>query len=196
MPYLEQFTDDQRDLLISLPYRTGLWVSESDEGGGDESAEAEMQALESIITGYCEDFLKSEFVEELMHETLARKNKWEEWHDTLDSVPLECRQALDVLNERMEEKEVLSFRQSLMEIATAVAMAYCELEEEEDTAGKFQAYFRYYWGIFMARIKKEQAPAVETHLNISRSEREVLGKLSEVLLVDLNGTPIKEAEAA
>ena len=49
MSYLQEFTDDQRELLISLPYRTGRMVSESDAGGGDESAESEMQVLEGYL---------------------------------------------------------------------------------------------------------------------------------------------------
>ena len=64
MSYLERFAPKQRELIVSLPYRVGLWISESDTSGGDEADEAERNALHLMMTGYAEDFLKSEVVEE------------------------------------------------------------------------------------------------------------------------------------
>lgn len=196
MLYLEQFTEDQRALLVALPYRTGLWVSESDQSGGDESSEAEMMALEGIIMGYSEDFLKSEFVEELMRATMAHKSSWDKWQKNLDDVPNECERAVALLSERLDSREVLSFKQNLMEIATAVALAFCEVDESEGGVGKVAAYFNHYLAVLVARLKKQQQPRLESHLNISRAEREVLGKLSGVLQVRLDGSPFKTAVAA
>ena len=192
MSYLEHFTDDQRELLISLPYRAGLWMSESDESGGDESQEAELITLESLIIGYAEDFLKSEFVEELMRQTLAAKERWGEWGNELDNVPQECQSAL----ERMEPKDVLSFKQALIEIATAVAMAFREFDEEEQpVVEKVRLYSQYYWNCFLARVKKQQPPNLDAILNISRAEQEVLEKLSQALEIDLEGNPVDDAAA-
>ena len=84
MSYLENFSEDQKQLLIALPYRAGLWVSESDSSGGDHADEAEMMALEGIITGFAQDFCKSEFVEEVMGHTLDKRAQWEEWSKNLD----------------------------------------------------------------------------------------------------------------
>ena len=72
MGYLDHFSEEERQLLIKLPYRAGLWISASDTTGGDESDEAEKQALASIVRGFTEDFLKSEFVEAVMRESAAR----------------------------------------------------------------------------------------------------------------------------
>ncbi len=196
MSYLEKFTEEQRDLIVSLPYRTGLWVSESDDGGDDDADAAEMQALENIIMGYTEDFLKSELVEEIMKSTLERKAKWAEWSEGLDTVPRQCQQAIDAMNAHMESKEVLSFKQSLMEIATAVAMAYRELDDEQNSVEKMKAYARYYWETLMARIKKEQQPTLDSMLNISKSERAVLVKLSGALQIDMDGAPLPSGGAA
>jgi len=55
MNFLDQLTEDQRTLLVSLPYRAGLFVSQSDNAGGDDSDDAEMQALDNIITGYSQE---------------------------------------------------------------------------------------------------------------------------------------------
>jgi len=190
LSYLDKFTTDQRELLTSLPYRAGLWVSESDESGGDESQEAELKTLENLIIGYSEDFLKSEFIEELMKETLSNKNLWEEWSRNLDTVPQQCHQAIVILEERMDSKDILSFRQALMEIATAVAMAYREFnEEEQPLPEKYIMYAKHYWHCFMARLKQEQLPSLEALLNISGAEHQILLKLSQALQLDMEGNP-------
>lgn len=197
MSGLDDFTPEQRDLLVSLPYRAGLWVSESDDDGGGESQEAELKTLESLIVGYAEDFLKSEFVEMLMKHTLAHKEKWPEWSENLEAVPEECRQAVEILQESMDSKHVLAFRQNLMEIARAVALAYREFDEETDPLGeRLSMYSRYYWDVFMARLKKQAPPALDDVLNISKAERAVLKQLSEALQVDIEGNPLNAAEAA
>lgn len=195
MSYLQEFTEDQRELLISLPYRTGRWVSESDAGGGEESLESEMQVLEGLITGYAEDFLKSEFVEELMHETLEHQDRWEEWSADLADVPRQCREAVMVLNERLEQRDVLSFRQNLMEIATSVAMAYREEGEESAGPERLSPFSRQYWDRLLSRLKGEGAPP-DASANISKAERRVLMELAQALQVDLNGNPLKDAQAA
>ncbi len=196
MPYLESFTEEQRSLLVSLPYRAGLWVSESDEDGGDDADEAEMHALECIITGYSEDFLKSEFVEEVMLETLAHKDRWKDWSAGLDNVPEQCARAVDALNQHMESKEVLSFRQTLMDIARAVAMAYREFDEDEALPDKIKKYSRYYCGRFSAYLKKEQPPTLDEVLNISKAEQATLVALSKALQLDLEGNPVDGSAAA
>lgn len=192
MAYLQNFTTEQRELLVSLPYRTGLWVSESDEGGGEDSSTSEMQVLEGLITGYAEDFLKSEFVEELLRETLAQKSRWPAWSSDLAQVPGQCREAVKIVSERLEARDVLSFRQNLMEIAVTVAMAY---REEGEGPDKISVFSGQYWNRLFSRLKGESAPSDGSE-NISRAERRVLMELSNALQVDFNGNPLKNAAAA
>jgi len=197
LSYLDPFNDEQRHLLIALPYRAGLLVSESDEDGGDDAAAAEMQMLETLMVGYTEDFLKSEFVEEIMKQTLAHKEKWEQWNDNLDTVANECSLALEAMNAHMDSKDSLSYCQAIMEIAMAVAMAYREFEEHELTLKeKITLYGTFHWRCFMAKIKREQPPNLDEVLNISHSERTVLGQLAEALRIDMDGNPLGQAEAA
>ena len=188
--YLDKFNKEQQELLVSLPYRTGLLVSESDDEGGEDSAEAELLTLESLITGYAQDYIKSEFVEELMKKTLASKDKWQDWSEGLDAVPDQCMSAVKVVEDMLDAKDTQSFRTSLMEISKAVAMAYREVEEEDlETTDKVKVYGQYYMDMLRAKLKSEPPPNMDEYLNISHSEREVLTKLSEALQVDLEGNP-------
>lgn len=195
LAHLEKFTDDQRALLISLPCRVGLMVSVSDDSGGDQSVAWEMQALEGIVTGFSEDFLKSEFVEELMRATLAQRGQWEAWSENLEAVPAECAQALEAAQEQLAVKDVLSLRQTLMEIAVAVAVAYRESGEARALPGQVSLYGRYFWDSLLARLTGRKTLSMGDTLNISAAERAALQSLSAVLRIDLSGNPIRQAAA-
>lgn len=185
MPYLEHFDDESRDVLISLPYRTGLWMSAADDSGGSEAREAELKAIESLVTGFVEDFCKSEFVEELVRQTLARKADWSQWHEGLDVLPEECAWAVDLLSARLSVKEMLSFKQSIMEIATAVATAYREIDiENQKLAAGLKLKIFYNLKCFQAKLAKRTPPSFSEFVNISGMEQAALKKLSAALRID------------
>jgi len=52
MSFLDDISSAERELLVSLPYRVGIFVSKSDEEGGEVSGEQELRALSNILTGY------------------------------------------------------------------------------------------------------------------------------------------------
>lgn len=197
MPFLEKFTDDQAEFLISLPYRTGFWVSHSDGEGGDEADAAEMQALEAIITSFAEDFCKSELVEELMRKTVAEKARWPEWVNNIDNVPAECRRAIDLLAERVDVRDVTSFKSILMDIAMTVALAYRENDEINSSLGKAKIYMRYIISRITAALAQKPPPTMDEILNISRDEELALSELEKALRLDVEeGLHLDEMEAA
>jgi hypothetical protein len=199
LPYLDQFTEDQRALLTSLPYRTGVLVGDSDSTGGDDASEAEMRALEAIVAGYVEDFCKSEFVEELMRGTLAKRKDWDSWRANIEKVPDECRQVIDLLSTRLDRKQLTAFKQNLLEIAMAVAMAYREYDPNGPLIEKIRVYSDYYIQWIRAYIKKEKILGIEDALSISRTEQKVIMALKDALQPDLvegiEPPPLEEDEA-
>jgi hypothetical protein len=182
--YLDKFDEKQKALLISLPLRTGLWVSLSDASGGDEADAAEMAALEGIVTGFAQDFCKSEVAQEIMTQTLKHKDKWNEWASGLDKLPQECRSCIEWLAQHTDHKEVSSFKHTLMEIAMSVAMAYREFDDSVSFSEKIHMYTELYKDKLMAFIQKRQPKTMEEILNISRSEKLALGELSNALQFD------------
>lgn len=123
------FTHDERELIIRLPYRVGMWMSQVDSSGGEAANTAEREALETIVMSYAEDFLKSEFVQRVMEQTLARRNEWTAWTSHLSQVPDECRRAVAMLGPYLSSRDVNAFKHNLFDIATAVAVAFREEEE-------------------------------------------------------------------
>lgn len=181
MNFLDQVTRQQRTQIVSLPYRVGLWISESDTSGGEESGAKEMKALASILNGYTEDVFGSEVVQYVMSETVARKSEWKEWGKNLDRVPDECRHVLDMMEERVDPKELSAFKQHLMEIGEAVALAFREYGRTMPIKEKLATYAAYYKGKIAALLQKRPYRSLQQFLNISATERYALSTLAKSL---------------
>ncbi len=186
MSYLEPFTTEQRALLAALPYRVGLLVSESDSTGGEEADEAEMRTLESLLVGFAEDCCKSEFVEELLKETLSHRENWERWQKNVKAVPDECRQALDALDAHFSVQEVHYFKSALMDIALNVALSYQEIDYTEGHLSVWMLYARYFKEWVSAKLEKRTPLTLDQLSNISDAEQEVLEELASILGITLN----------
>jgi hypothetical protein len=185
MSVLNEFSGDEQDLIVRLPFRVGIWISESDMSGGDESAAQEREALNTIVAAYAEDYLKSEFVQRVMEMTLARKDEWPKWTDRVDAVPDECDRVMKALATRVPLREVESFKHNLIDIGVAVAMAYREgiTEPPEDAGAIANLVFsmKSFFGILFGGFKTATADE-----NISAAEHRALVKLAGVLGVKSN----------
>jgi hypothetical protein len=185
MTYLSLLPADIQDLLVRLPFRVGLYISESDQTGGDESAEAERKALENIVTFYVEDTVKSEFAHEVMLVTLNNKEKWCDWATNIDQVPDECLQITYLLKDLIEPKEILAYKQNLIEVAIAIAQAYCELDKNTPAFTKIGAYFTVFLRKIQAILGSEEDQLNDYLLNISPLERAAIKRLSNNLDVQV-----------
>lgn len=183
MAHLDVFNQQDQILLVALPYRVGMWVSESDVSGGNEAQDAEIRSLEGIIMGFAEDMCKSEFVEELMKLTLTHKDKWPEWRDNLDKVPEECAEAVGIIETKMTDKDVETFSENIFEIAHSVAMAYREYNDPQFSKETLSIYVRYWIDHVKARMRGAPQKTIVEYFNISKEEREALQILLDNLRV-------------
>lgn len=181
MNFLDQLNKEQRDLLVSLPYRVGLFVSQSDNTGGDDSDDAEMQALDNIITGYAQEIFCAETVQYVISETVRRKSEWVGWSNNLDGIGGECHKALDILYDTVDEKEVNAFKNHLLEIGESVALAFREYGSGTPLAEKIKMRL-----IFSKEKKQAEKIGIiyknwEQFLNISLDERKALRSIATAL---------------
>lgn len=180
MALIEQFNPEERAFLAALPYRVGLWISRCDSTGGEEAEQQELQALETIVITFAQDFCKSEFVEELMRQTVAQKEQWPQWQGGLENMPADCRRAVDLLAPRLSYKDVGSFKHTLLEIADAVAKAYRE-EEPESMLTQCILQARFLLDRWQAQIRNRPARTLAEYTNISKAERAALAALTGAL---------------
>lgn len=181
MSVLDGFTPDQKDLLVALPYRVGLWVSKSDSAGGKDAEEAELRALAAIIHGFSEDVFGSEFLQYVMRETIARKSEWGSWNDRLERIPDECRQALEILDLYLADKEIKVYAARLMEIAEAVALAFREYDEKLSLWERASIFCAYWRGRIRTARAGQPHSSMDYFMSVSRRERMALRRLSRVL---------------
>jgi len=181
MDVLNNLSAEQRTLIVSLPYRAGLWVSHSDEEGGDEAQQKELTALANLIDGFVQQVFGSELLQYIMSETLKRKDEWESWSANLDQLPAECVEALSILREHVGEKDVTVYAMRLMEIGEAVAVAF--REHADPTPGQ---YVSYALSRIKARLQKVPVKSLDQYLSISAQERKALGALASALGIQYN----------
>lgn len=185
MGHLDVFNQQDKELLISLPYRVGMWVSESDISGGEEAQDAEIRSLEGIIMGFAEDMCKSEFIEELMKLTLEYKDQWPAWREGLDNVPHECKEAIGVIETKMTDKDAESFSENIFEIAHNVAIAYREYNDPSLSMETLSVYVNYWIDTLKSRMRGSPQKSISEYFNISKEERSAL----QVLLDNLKVPP-------
>lgn len=181
MSFLDQITPDKRDMLISLPYRVGLWVSQSDSSGGESADSEELQALSNILDGYAQEIFGSEAVQHIISGTMDHRNDWPRWSKQTGDVVVDCRQAVDILSEVVDVKEVSAFKKHLVEIGEAVALAFREENENISFGEKLSLYIRFYVGKLKALKKGQPYKTFDQFLNISLQERRALTTLAHAL---------------
>ncbi len=181
MNFLDQVTRDERELLASLPYRVGFWMSQCDDSGGDESDEQEAIVLNGLIEGFAREVFGAELTQYIMMDTVANKARWEEW-GAMDfkSVPEDCRVAKRILSQYGDDKDVRAFAHHLVEIAEAVAMSFSEYQYAS-IFEKIRMYYVFYKESFKAKLKKKRYKSLHEFLSISKNERAVLEELADAL---------------
>ncbi len=170
-------------MLVSLPYRVGLLVSQSDDVGGEDSDAKEKQALGSLLSGYAGEIFVSETVQYILTETMKRREEWPKWSGNLTVVLDDCGQAVELLRDQVDEKEVSAFKQHLMEIAEAVAVAFREVEDLT-FVDKLKMKIKFLKLEYQAKKQGHTYKTYDEFLNISPKEREVLEKIASTLKIN------------
>lgn len=176
MVYLDQFSEADRDLIVSLPYRAGLWLSDSDSGGGAEADYEELSRLEDVLEKKSPVAARSRFIGEVMAETLARQDLWKQWAARRDSVPEDCARAAALIAAGLSARDAADYREQVMRIATEVAAAF---GEPSPRASCCPFSFAGRWICrFFARFCRDGSSGEG---NISAGEKQALAKLDEAL---------------
>ena len=168
---------EEKRLIVQLPYRVGLYVSESDQTGGDESDEQEAQVLASIIQGFAEDVMGAESIQHIISTTLMLKEQWGEWTADLDAVPRECEKAVGIMAQHVSPKDAKAFSTQMYEIGEAVALAFKEYEEG-NLIKDLMTRFRYWQDQVYHKRHGLREKTYDEYISISADERAALKKLA------------------
>ena len=129
---LSDFNTDDFELIVSLPFKAGVFVSHAEDEDGEVDDEREMDALESCMKVFAGSKQDKPFVADVMRQVLVMKDKWPIWSAQSFNAPEDAERTVALLEASINEKSVKNYRAAVMEIATAVAQAYGEFGEFED----------------------------------------------------------------
>lgn len=123
---LGAFTTEERDLLASLPYRVGAWISHVDDDGACSADEKEVTAIKKVIqvTGKRHDDKTA--VDDIARECLLAEGMFDIWEKRSESLLSDVKVAVEMLRTRVSTQEADDFGEFLMEVGTSVAKAFRE----------------------------------------------------------------------
>jgi len=142
MADLSVFTDEELELLISLPYRAGVFVSYADDAPGDKDDAREMMALKSCLKEVAEQLYGPGLVDDVLRETLRHEDRWERWaEEGAFNVISAAKQAIALLQAKASPEDVQNYRAAVLDISRAVAQAYGEFVEYEELPEEDEGFF-------------------------------------------------------
>lgn len=145
MTALSAFSMQEAELLISLPYKVGMWVSHAEDEEGEADDARETKALELCLKAVVKLHDSQPFIKEVAVATLNLKIEWPRWADQSFATLADVEKAISLLRGKSSADELRHYRAMLMEIAACVAHAYGEFgqfdNEDEGFFSKIAAKF-------------------------------------------------------
>ncbi len=120
---LNSFSEEEKDLLIKLPFQVGFNISEADGDGGEENELLEMEALSRILRLLPGLYKHVPLVQEILIKARDGQSEWESWQEGSFDLTSECTKAIKVIKAKAGDNEAKALRKALLEIADTVARA-------------------------------------------------------------------------
>jgi len=175
--HLHDMSPQERELIVGLPYRVGIWMSHMDDEEGGEDDRKEREATMNIINGISQSIEVPAFVREIMQEVVTHKDSWQDWEkNSMDIIP-DAKRVADLLKQQIGAKDRRNYKRLLLKIAGSVAGAYGEFGEMEKEKGLMDRVRDW----LSEGSKKKQAI---DFMNISPSEDAAIKELMAALRLD------------
>ena len=137
MSELQRFLPADQDLLVSLFYRIGQWMSHIDDTDtSDHSENLEEEQMLKVLTKLSKSANSGPLANEIAAEAIRQKGSWARWAKQTDNVLADVTKAKALIKGQATQDEFVAYGRSLVTIATAVARAYREAEDVEEAEEK------------------------------------------------------------
>ncbi|NCO04347.1 MAG: hypothetical protein GW903_09170 [Alphaproteobacteria bacterium] len=177
MSHFKKFTPEETDLIVSLAYRAGYWIShveDLDKTKRDDKWEA--AAMDKAIRRIARQHLRGSFAGEVMTKVDKGRIHWTSWQVKAKEPHVlgDIQKAKDIILKHLSKKELKNYKQVLWYMGLVVAQAFGE-DEDPDQEMHFNNV--------MKGIKEALFPAklAATPENMSTNEKEALKKLRAAL---------------
>lgn len=171
----DSFSSEDIEFLASLPYKVGMWISETDDQDGDADDVREAKVLGSCLRQFAKLHEDQVFVSRIMKESLRLENKWPDWTHESFNVLSDLKKAFPLLQSKASVEDSKSFKRALIEIGTAVAQASNEYGAFDDNEA--EGFFGKIMGKFAGLGDNDAGHP----MNVSAAEDSALEKLRAAL---------------
>lgn len=175
MADLSKFTTEEHALLVSLPYRVGVWISHADDNAGTEIDDKdERKVLEQTIAKFATASDKIPVAAAVMQDVQSSKANWPQW-DTMateDSVLVDAAKVVEIAKKHFDEKQLNQYRETIWRIGIFVAQAYGEHVDPDN-----EMHFNKFFG----RLLGSGPKMGKNPENMSPKEKQALTKLKAAL---------------
>ncbi len=172
---LSKFSDSERNLIVSIPYRAGIWVSNADDNTGTKVDDKdERKALEATIQNFAAQGDKIPVAAAIMKDVQENKRNWAQWDalSTEDAVLADAQKAVALCKDRFTEKELNQYKETIWRAGLFVAQAYGEQVDPDNEM---------HFNNFIGRLFKGAPKVGSNPQNMSPKEKAALTKLKAAL---------------
>jgi len=174
---LNDFSNEERMRLVSIPYRVGMWISDADDiKGSERDDKREEKILEMAINKLSKNHRKMPFASSVMQALEKNKKQWAMWQARAleEDVLNDLQAALKAVQNSASKRDLSEYKHAVWQIAMVVAQAYDE-DHDPDNEMHVNNFFEFLGGfVFKPKLKKRPD-------YISSREKVALKKLQAVL---------------
>lgn len=178
MTQLSVFTDEQIDLIVSVPYRIGMNVSYAEDEDGELDDEREMRALEACLSEMSKHEGHCDLSREIASQILQSKDKWSAWSEGVFNVAPLCEKAVAEIKTQAGKDDAKDYVAMCLEIASAVAQAYGEFG---DGAHDERGFFGKAMGRIVGGFSGMNSDDANHPMNVSAAEDSAIAVIKAAL---------------
>ena len=170
MSHLKKFSPEERELVVSLAYRTGYWISHIDDLENTKRDDKwEEAAMDKAIRRIARQHVKGSLPGEVMMHVDKSRLKWSDWQIKSEEPHVlgDVQKAKDVILKHLSKKELKQYKHVLWYMGLVVAQAF----GEDDDPDQEMHFDNLIGGIKEMLFPKKLASTPE---NMSRDEKQAL----------------------
>ncbi len=178
MTQLSSFSDDDRELIVALPYRVGMHMSYAEDEDGERDDELEIRALKSCISEVAKLENRQDLIKQISAEILSRQDSWDAWSQGVFNIVPQCEKAVDIMKAHANDDEFEDYIKMVLEVASAVARAYGEFGEEPEAE---KGFFGKAMSKIMGGYSGMSSDDINHPMNVSAAEDSAIAAISAAL---------------
>ena len=132
MSTFKSFNEKQIHMIISIPYRAGVWIGGVDDVDGLKDDHKEQKALLAILRALEDSKHQHEFVKKIMFDILHATNMWPVWSKREAKFLDDCAKVIKLLHKKAGKDVLTNYQRAVWQVASVVAQAHKENTDPDD----------------------------------------------------------------